>query len=114
MAKTMLKPSDRGRNNPEPGPTPGTRAEQRGTIDQLEAAPEHTDDPAVEWERSEQVRLPPRGEGSQHNQGEARVPAIADLGLHEEPRAREESPAALTVVPGLQSGGTRGPSNQGR
>jgi hypothetical protein len=113
MARTTIKPSDRGRDNPEPGPPPGARAEQRGTIEQLEDAPD-VEDPAVEWERSEQERLPLRGAGSQHNQGETKEPVIGELGLHEEPAAREESPEAMRIVPGLQSGGTRGPSNQGR
>jgi hypothetical protein len=114
MAKTTLKPSDRGRNNPEPPPPPGTRAEQRGTLEQLENDPVRGDDPAVEWERSEQERLPPRGAGSQQNQGEAKGPSIADLPLHQTAEGRENAPAAAAVVPGLQSGGTRGPSNQGR
>jgi hypothetical protein len=75
MAKAHPKPSDRGRDNPEPGPVPGTRAEQRGTEEQLHASDSPPDGPLA-WERGEQERLPLRGEGSQHNQG----PARGDLG----------------------------------
>src|SRR5437867_10354610 len=69
MAKSMIKPSDRGRNNPDPGPPPGGRAEQRDTAEQLQQATPVAPDPAVEWERDEQELLPPRGTGSQDNQG---------------------------------------------
>jgi hypothetical protein len=103
MAKPTTKPSDRGRDNPEPGPVPGTRAGQRGTAEQL-AGTAVLDDPAVEWERSEQDKLPPRGTGSQHNQGDEAAPAV------EEP----EAAPAVTDDTGLQQGGNKGPSNEGR
>jgi len=35
------------------------------TIDEPEIAP-----PPTDWEREEQEKLPPRGDGSQHNQGD--------------------------------------------
>jgi hypothetical protein len=105
MTRSHPKPSDRGRNSPEPGPPPGTRAEQRDTEEQLETAHGTTDE-ALAWEREEQEKLPPRGEGSQHNQGADAGPTVASGS----PRS-EDVP---TIAPGLQSGGTRGPSNQGR
>ena len=80
---------------------------QRDTAEQLQNARPVAADPAVEWERDEQDRLPPRGAGSQHNQGRDRV---------DEPRG--ETPAdgapAPEVSAGDQSGGTRGPSNENR
>ena len=68
-------------------------------------------DTATEWERSEQDKLPPRGAGSVHNQGEDREPTVAEVG--------EDALEALDVPQdasrdGLQLGGDRGPSNQGR
>jgi hypothetical protein len=115
MPKSQVKPSDRGRNQPEPGPTPGTRAEQRDTEEQLESA-ETRGDTATAFEREEQDKLPPRGAGSQRNQGPDKGPT-----LHEtEPRA--ESPAdedlrgtgapAGTAAAEFHSGGTRGPSHK--
>ena len=101
MTRSHPKPSDRGRNSPEPGPPPGARAEQRDTEEQLEAGHGTTDE-ALE----EQEKLPPRGEGSQHNQGADAGPTVASGS----PRSEE----LVTAAPGLQSGGTRGPSNQGR
>ena len=68
MPKSQLKPSDRGRNALEPGPAPGMRAEQRDTDEQLVSAHSSGDD-ATAFERDEQEKLPPRGQGSQHNQG---------------------------------------------
>ena len=112
MAKNSPKPSDRGRDNPEPGPTPGTRAIQRDTQAQLSATPERTDDPALEWERSEQERLPPRGTGSVHNQGEDHGPVLAEA---PEPNPDRSADARdLGPKPGLHSGGTRGHSNENR
>lgn len=105
MAKPLTNPSDRGRNNPEPGDTPGTRAEQRGTSEQLGGVAV-ADDPAISWEREEQDRLPPRGEGSQHNQGEEKQAIVAEV----PPEAAADD--ADVDRDGLQLGGTRGPSNQ--
>ena len=107
MPKNYPKPSDRGRNSPEPGPTPGTRSEQRDTDEQL-AMGHSTDDEALSWERDEQENLPPRGEGSQHNQGGDKGPT-----LHETtPRKDDPMPP---VPPGeFHMGGTRGPSNDNR
>lgn len=117
MAKPRPKPSDRGRNSPEPGPTPGTRAEQRDTDEQLTPAPT-SGDVALAWEREEQEKLPPRGAGSQHNQGPEKGPT-----LHEStPRAPspfseevsvDRAPAG-TPAAEFHSGGTRGPSNDNR
>jgi hypothetical protein len=107
MARSTTKPSDRGRNNPEPGPPPGGRAEQRDTGEQLRNATPVPPDPAVEWERDEQDRLPPRGTGAQDNQGSNK---------YDEPRGdvpADEAPAPA-VSAGDQSGGTRGPSNENR
>ena len=106
MTRSYPKPSDRGRNSPEPGPPPGARAEQRDTEEQLETGRATTDE-ALAWEREEQEKLPPRGQGSQHNQGADAGPTV----VSGSPRW-EAAPAA--VPPGLQSGGTRGPSPQGR
>ena len=107
MAKPHPKPSDRGRNSPEPGPTPGTRSEQRDTEEQLAAARATGDEP-LSWEREEQEKLPPRGEGSQHNQGSDKGATLRSGA----PRAED----APTTVPstGLHTGGTRGPSNDNR
>jgi hypothetical protein len=110
MAKPLTKPSDRGRDNPEPGDTPGTRSSQRGTVAQLERE-EPGGDPAVEWERSEQDKLPPRGAGSQRNQGDDKEPTVAEVG--EDAVAGPDIPAATSDA-GLQLGGDKGPSNQGR
>ena len=107
MAKSTTKPSDRGRNNPEPGPPPGGRAEQRDTAEQLESATPVAPDPAVEWEREEQERLPPRGTGAQDNQGGNRT----DTPRGDVPSDPVPAPA---VSDGEQSGGTRGPSNENR
>lgn len=107
MAKSLTKPSDRGRNSPEPGPAPGGRAGQRDTAEQLRNATPVPPDPALEWERDEQDRLPPRGTGSQDNQGGNKF---------DTPRgetASDEVPAPA-VSEGDQSGGTRGPSNENR
>ncbi len=106
MTRPHPKPSDRGRNSPEPGPPPGARAQQRDTEEQLETG-HRTADEALSWEREEQEKLPPRGEGSQHNQGADAGPTVASGS----PRAED---VAITAVSGLHSGGTRGPSNQGR
>jgi hypothetical protein len=111
MAKNAPKLSDRGRNNPEPGPTPGTRAIQRDTTTQLDAAPE-TGDHATEWERSEQDHLPPRGSGSVHNQGPDHGPTIAEA--PEVAPDRSADARDIGPEPGLHSGGTRGPSNDNR
>jgi hypothetical protein len=106
MTKPHPKPSDRGRNSPEPGDTPGTRAGQRDTEEQLEAG-HRTSDPALAWERDEQEKLPPRGEGSQHNQGADAGPTI------ESGSPRREETGGEPVV-GAHTGGTRGPSNDNR
>jgi hypothetical protein len=103
MAKQTTKPSDRGLDNPEPGPTPGTRAEQRGTAGQMDEGVV-SNDPALAFEREQQEHLPPRGEGSQHNQGAEH--GVTVRAKPEEPRERPRNDA------GLQSGGDRGPSNQ--
>ena len=88
MPKSPFKPSDRGRNNPEPGPTPGTRAEQRDTDEQLAAA--EAGDDATAFEREEQEHLPPRGEGSQHNQGTNKGPSLHETAPRVESTVDEE------------------------
>jgi hypothetical protein len=112
MPKSQLKPSDRGRNNTEPGPTPGTRAEQRDTDEQLAAA--ETGDEATAFEREEQEHLPPRGEGSQHNQGTNKGPSLHETAPRVESPVDEEvrridAPAGSPAAE-FHSGGTRGPS----
>ena len=108
MAKEQIKPSDRGRNTPEPGPVPGHRAEQRDTEEQLRERPGEGADQPLGWQWSEQERLPPRGEGSQQNQGEDKVTPTVTRSESREP----EGPiAAGATPPGLHTGGTRGPSN---
>jgi hypothetical protein len=104
MSKPHPKPSDRGRDNPEPGPPPATRAEQRDTAEQLENDCSPADGPLA-WERGEQEKLPPRGEGSQHNQGDERGPTLRESDRPTEP------PTAGGREPGLQSGGNRRPSH---
>jgi hypothetical protein len=111
MQKDNPKPSDRGRDNPEPGPPPGSRAIQRDTSEQLESAPAGGD-PATEFERSEQTHLPPRGTGSQHNQGADHGPTVAEVKQPSPDRSADARD--LGPEPGLQSGGTRGPSNDNR
>ena len=59
-------------------------------------------DPAIAWERDEQERLPPRGAGSQHNQGEEKNPIV------EEVKAFAGEEADDAPGDGLQLGGTRG------
>ena len=112
MQKNNLKPSDRGRNNPEPGPTPGSRAIQRDTSEQLASSPQGGGDPATEFERTEQAHLPPRGTGSQHNQGEDHGPTVAEVKQPSPDRSADARD--LGPEPGLHSGGTRGPSNENR
>src|SRR5687768_17726973 len=105
MAKKRTNPSDRGRNTPEPGPVPGHRAEQRDTAEQLREREGEGADQPLGWQWSEQERLPPRGEGSQQNQGEDKQTARAQAGEPEGPVAQGVTP------PGMHTGGTRGPSN---
>ena len=107
MTKPHPRPSDRGRENPEPGPAPGTRAAQRDTDEQLAAHHDAGQD-ALEWERAEQERLPPRGEGSQKNQGEARGPSIHDASS---PRRDDDTASPPTDLDGLHSGGNRRPGD---
>ena len=108
MAKSTSKPSDRGRNNPEPGPAPGSRALQRDTATQLDEG--HSGgDPATRWEREEQEHLPPRGTGNIHNQGEDHGPTVAEV--HDITPERSADARDIGPEPGLHSGGTRGPSN---
>jgi hypothetical protein len=108
MAKDTNNPPDRVRNDPEPGPPPGLRAEQRDTEEQLEQA-EPSHDPAVDWEREEQEQLPPRGTGSQTNQAHDR---------QRRPQASMAKPDREAIPApnreGEQSGGNRGPSNDNR
>jgi hypothetical protein len=111
MQKSNPKPSDRGRNNPEPGPVPGSRAIQRDTSEQLASSPQGGD-PATEFERTEQSHLPPRGTGSQHNQGEDHGPTVAEVKQPSPDRSADARD--LGPEPGLHSGGTRGPSNDNR
>jgi hypothetical protein len=108
MAKEQSKPSDRGRNTPEPGPVPGHRAEQRDTAEQLRGSEGPGAEQPLGWQWSEQERLPPRGVGSQQNQGEDKQTTVARSGV-----AEPEGPVAQGATPpGLHTGGTRGPSNQ--
>jgi hypothetical protein len=96
-----MSKSHGGRTAPESWPAPGTRAEQRDTDEQLATAAGHGD-PATAWEREEQEKLPPRGAGNQHNQGEDKGPAL------------HASDDAGTPAAEFHSGGTRGPSNDNR
>lgn len=114
MPKSQLKPSDRGRNSHGPGPTPGTRAEQRDTDEQLAAA-DARGDAATAFERDEQEKLPPRGQGSQHNQGLSKGPRLHETAPRTESPVEEEvreirAPAG-TPAAEFHSGGTRGPSH---
>ncbi len=114
MPKSQLKASDRGRNSPEPGPTPGTRAEQRDTEEQLAAA-DARGGAATAFERDEQENLPPRGAGSQYNQGMSKGPRLHEATPRTESAVEEEvrsigAPAG-TPAAEFHSGGTRGPSH---
>ena len=111
MQKNNPKPSDRGRNNPEPGPAPGSRAIQRDTSEQLQGT-HGGGDPATAFELTEQSHLPPRGTGSVHNQGKDHGPTVADV--PETPPERSADARDIGPEPGLQSGGTLGPSNDNR
>jgi hypothetical protein len=114
MPKSQVKPSDRGRNTLEPGPTPGTRAEQRDTEEQLAGSDSRGG--ATAFERDEQEKLPPRGEGHQHNQGQEKGPRLHETAPRAESPAEEEirgsgTPAG-TPAAEFHSGGTRGPSHK--
>jgi len=115
MPKSQVKPSDRDRNRPEPGPTPGTRAEQRDTEEQLESA-DSRGGAATAFEREEQEKLPPRGAGSQHNQGPAKGPTLHETAPRAESPSDEEirgtAAPAGTPAAEFHSGGTRGPSHK--
>jgi hypothetical protein len=82
---------------------PGSRAVQRDSRTQLEedAHPARHDEPTA-WERELQDRLPPRGDGSRHNQGEDREPATV-----RDEVAEDLGPAPSTIE---QMGGNKGPS----
>jgi hypothetical protein len=82
---------------------PGSRSVQRDSRTQLEEDrhPARPDEPTA-WERDLQDRLPPRGGGSQHNQGENKETATVEDEITE-----DRAPAATTVP---HTGGTRGPS----
>ena len=116
MTRSQLKPSDRGRHTPEPGPAPGTRAEQRDTDEQLASVPDGGDD-ATAFEREEQENLPPRGEGSQHNQGMDKGPRLHETSPSAESWRYEEAGTvrapAGTPAAEFHSGGTRGPNRIG-
>ena len=110
----MAKSSDRGNppQNPEPPGPPATRSDPRGTVAQIDDAPPSgaEDDPALAWERDLQKELPPRGMGSQRNQGEGRhTPTVAEVGPEE---ADDLTEPTSPVDEGLQTGGSRGESNQ--
>lgn len=81
----------------------GSRSVQRDSRTQLEEDrhPARPDEPTA-WERDLQNRLPPRGDGSQHNQGEDK-----ERRTIEDELAEDRGPAASTIS---HTGGTRGPS----
>jgi hypothetical protein len=81
---------------------PGSRSVQRDSRTQLEEGrqPARAEDPTA-WERQLQNRLPPRGDGSQHNQGEDKDPRTIN-----DEEVEDRGPAASTIS---QTGGTRGP-----
>jgi hypothetical protein len=86
----------------EPLP-PMSRGVQRATKTQLDDDPHPArDDEPTAWERQLQENLPPRGAGSQHNQGEDKQPE----------RVRDEVPeeSAPEPVIAVHGGGPRGPS----
>lgn len=97
--RTEPKMPDRRSENPPPG----SRAVQRDSRTQLEedGHPARPDEPTA-WERELQDRLPPRGDGSQHNQGEDK----ATQTVHDEV-AEDRGPAPSTIA---HTGGTRGPN----
>jgi hypothetical protein len=80
---------------------PGNRSEQRATREQLDDDPHpaRADEPTA-WERELQEQLPPRGAGSQHNQGDDKDPQTV----------RDEVPEDVVPEPEVvtQAGGPRG------
>lgn len=84
---------------------PGSRAVQRDSRTQLEEDRSRArHDEATAWERELQDRLPPRGDGSQHNQGDDHAPVTV-----RDEVAEDLGPAPRTIN---QMGGTRGPSKE--
>ena len=85
---------------------PGNRSEQRATREQLDNDPHPArEDEPTAWERELQEQLPPRGAGSQRNQGDEKEPHTV----------RDEVPEDLAPEPEVvtQAGGPRGPSKAG-
>jgi hypothetical protein len=84
---------------------PGSRAVQRDSRTQLEGD-RHSSRPdtATAWERELQERLPPRGDGSQHNQGEDKGPRTV-----RDEVADDVAPSPSTID---QTGGMRGPTKE--
>jgi hypothetical protein len=86
---------------------PGQRGVQRATKEQLDddSSPARGDEPTA-WERGLQERLPPRGVGSQHNQGDDK----------EARTVRDEVPEDVGPAPSTiaQAGGARGPGKPAR
>jgi hypothetical protein len=108
MTRTTRKTvDDRTPDRQAEAEPPGSRATQRGTESQLrdDRSGARPEEPTA-WERTLQDELPPRGQGSQHNQGEDRQPeTVGDAG----DAAEDEGAAAEATTP-AQAGGPRGPS----
>jgi hypothetical protein len=103
---TKTKPTGADTKQPDPKHEPvppGNRSVQRATKEQLDDDPHpaRADEPTA-WERELQERLPPRGAGSQQNQGEDKEPTTV----------RDEVADDVAPEPELvaQGGGPRGPS----
>jgi hypothetical protein len=100
-AQSGVKMPDRKAENMPPG----SRAVQRDSRTQIEGdRPPSRHDEATAWERELQERLPPRGGGSQHNQGEDRGQSTV-----RDEVADDVGPAPSTID---QTGGMRGPSKE--
>lgn len=67
------------------------------TVDEPEVAP-----PLTDWEREEQEKLPPRGEGSQDNQGKDRRP-------DQDTTEKEPEPPNPDVLPSSELADKLGP-----
>jgi hypothetical protein len=108
MATKKNRPDRSGAGVKMPDPQadnlpPGSRSVQRDSRTQLEEDRHPArEDEATAWERELQNRLPPRGDGSRHNQGEDK-----DTRTISEDVAEDRGPAASLIA---QMGGTRGPN----
>jgi hypothetical protein len=111
MTRTRKTVDDRSPRRQVENLPPGSRATQRGTESQIQDDPHpaRPDEPTA-WERELQEELPPRGEGSQQNQGEDRMQeTVASVGDRD---ADDRAAGEPEMVGALQTGGPRAPSKE--